>query len=247
VVSTLTQELRNLFVRMGVAPLALGVADPAVLGDDVAQWGSYYDHRPLVLAGRLESALQMLARRKAAHEAGLHDGRRDWSAAQLGEAVAAAGRTLETAGARVLATVLDNGAAFVALDEAAQQRGIVHVPLPQFFSAVQMQHALQAAGVDTLLVSAPLAAAWRGFSWWAMEVADEPLMHARLPAAEVAMPAHTAKISFTSGTTGAPKGVCLNADAMQRVAQGLVEQGAAAGERHLNALPFPCCWKTSPA
>ncbi len=65
VVSTLTQELRNLFVRMGVAPLALGAADPAVLGEQAAQWGTYYDHRPLVLAGRLESALQMLARRKA--------------------------------------------------------------------------------------------------------------------------------------------------------------------------------------
>jgi hypothetical protein len=66
VVSTLTQELRNLFVRMGVAPLALGVADPAVLGDQAAQWGSYFDHRPLVLAGRLDAALQMLARRSAA-------------------------------------------------------------------------------------------------------------------------------------------------------------------------------------
>ncbi len=66
VVSTLTQELRNLFVRMGVAPLALGVADPAVLGDEAAQWGSYYDHRPLVLAGRLDAALQMLARRSVA-------------------------------------------------------------------------------------------------------------------------------------------------------------------------------------
>jgi hypothetical protein len=66
VVSTLTQELRNLFVRMGVAPLALGVADPAVLGDQAAQWGSYYDHRPLVLAGRLDAAVQMLARRSAA-------------------------------------------------------------------------------------------------------------------------------------------------------------------------------------
>ncbi len=66
VVSTLTQELRNLFVRMGVAPLALGVADPAVLGEQAAQWGSYYDHRPLVLAGRLDAAVQMLARRSAA-------------------------------------------------------------------------------------------------------------------------------------------------------------------------------------
>ncbi|MBE0594536.1 MAG: thermostable hemolysin, partial [Gemmatimonadales bacterium] len=32
VVSTLTEELRQMFVRLGVAPLALGVADPAVLG-----------------------------------------------------------------------------------------------------------------------------------------------------------------------------------------------------------------------
>jgi hypothetical protein len=65
VVSTLTQELRNLFARMGVAPLSLGVADPAVLGEQAAQWGSYYDHCPLVLAGRLDVALQTLARRSA--------------------------------------------------------------------------------------------------------------------------------------------------------------------------------------
>ena len=66
VVSTLTSELRNLFVRMGVAPLALGIADPAVLGAQAAQWGSDYDHRPLVLAGQLDAALQTLARRRAA-------------------------------------------------------------------------------------------------------------------------------------------------------------------------------------
>jgi hypothetical protein len=60
VVSTLTQELRNLFVRMGVAPLALGVADPAVLGEQAAQWGRYYDHRPL------DAALPTLARRSVA-------------------------------------------------------------------------------------------------------------------------------------------------------------------------------------
>jgi hypothetical protein len=62
-VSTLTQELRNLFLRMGVAPLALGAADPAVLGEQAAHWGRYYQHRPLVLAGRLDTALAALARR----------------------------------------------------------------------------------------------------------------------------------------------------------------------------------------
>ena len=63
VVSTLTQELRHLFLRLGIAPLALGVADPALLGEEAAAWGSYYDHAPVVLAGQLDLALQTLARR----------------------------------------------------------------------------------------------------------------------------------------------------------------------------------------
>lgn len=63
VVSTLTQELRHLFVRLGVTPLALGHADPAAVGDDLAAWGSYYEHRPVVLAGRLQAALRLMGRR----------------------------------------------------------------------------------------------------------------------------------------------------------------------------------------
>ena len=64
VVSTLTQELRHLFVRLGVTPLALGRADPAALGDDASQWGRYYEHRPVVLAGQLQQALRLLSRRR---------------------------------------------------------------------------------------------------------------------------------------------------------------------------------------
>jgi len=169
----------------------------------------------------------------------LHDGRRAWSAAQLDTAVAAAASMLAADGVRVLASVLDNTPAFVALDEAALQLGIVHVPLPPFFTAAQVQHALPAAGVDALLVTPPLARIGPDLRWQPCEVAGETLMRARLPACVVSMPAHTAKITFTSGTTGAPKGVCLSAQTLQRVARSLVE--ATAGlqiERHLNALPF---------
>lgn len=66
VVSTLTQELQHLFVRLGITPLALGVADPALLGAAAADWGSYYDHRPVVVAGRIDLALRMLERRRSA-------------------------------------------------------------------------------------------------------------------------------------------------------------------------------------
>lgn len=49
VVSTVTRELRHLFIRMGIAPLALGAASPERLGDEASCWGDYYSHDPVVL------------------------------------------------------------------------------------------------------------------------------------------------------------------------------------------------------
>jgi hypothetical protein len=65
VVGTLTRELRQLFVRIGVTPLELGQADSAALGPEAVHWGSYYEHGPLVLAGHLPDALRRLGRRTA--------------------------------------------------------------------------------------------------------------------------------------------------------------------------------------
>ncbi len=169
----------------------------------------------------------------------LDDGPRPWSAAELAAATADTATWLQGSGSRVLATLLDNGAPFVVLDEAALLAGVVHVPLPLFFTAEQMQHALRAAGVDTLVAAAPLARQWPALPWTPTQVAGAELAVARLPALPVALPPGTAKITFTSGSTGAPKGVCLSAAALQRVAQGLVEAMAPLGiTRHLNALPF---------
>ena len=62
VIGTLTQELRQLFLRLGVVPHSLAEADPALLGAEISRWGSYYDHRPVVLAGRIDVALQAFSR-----------------------------------------------------------------------------------------------------------------------------------------------------------------------------------------
>jgi long-subunit acyl-CoA synthetase (AMP-forming) len=169
----------------------------------------------------------------------LDNGHRTWNPDRLDGAVLAAARALHDAGARVLATVLDNTPAFVVLDEALLLCGCVHVPLPMFFTPAQMKHALHAAGVDTLVTTAPLAARWPGLAWAPLTVAGDALMQARLRTDPVVMPAGTAKITFTSGTTGAPKGVCLSGDAMRRVSRALVDTMAPLGiTRHLNALPF---------
>jgi long-chain acyl-CoA synthetase len=181
----------------------------------------------------------MTAARANEMRAALDDGRRAWSSAELAAAVADAAARLRSGGGRVLATALDNGAPFVVLDEAAAQAGLVHVPLPLFFTPDQMRHALQAAGVDRLVTAPAFAAQWAVLPWTPIEIAGETLMQATLPARPVALPPGTTKITFTSGTTGAPKGVCLSAAALGAVADGLRQALAPLGiERHLNALPF---------
>ncbi|MCU0942008.1 MAG: AMP-binding protein, partial [Hydrogenophaga sp.] len=123
-----------------------------------------------------------------------------WTATDWSEEVRQASLALAEAGSRVVATLLDNGAAFVAIDEAALADGVVHVPLPAFFTAAQVAHAMDAAGVDT---------------------------------------PGTAKVTFTSGTTGQPKGVCLGAAALDAVAQSLVHTLGPLGiECHLSVLPY---------
>lgn len=59
---TATSELIGIFRRLGLPPLALAPADPERLGADAADWGSYYDSRPIVVAGRIALALEMVKR-----------------------------------------------------------------------------------------------------------------------------------------------------------------------------------------
>ncbi|HEY0857197.1 MAG TPA: AMP-binding protein [Albitalea sp.] len=169
----------------------------------------------------------------------LDDGVRQWSRADLQQEAHALCAQLRASGGRVLATLLDNSAAWIVADRAASDAGLVHVPLPLFFSAQQIGHALRSAGVDRLLVPADRAALWPGVPRQDCALAGQHLMLLRLPADAVRLPTGTAKISFTSGTTGAPKGVCLAAGAMQQVADGLVQAMAPLQiRRHLCALPF---------
>jgi acyl-CoA synthetase (AMP-forming)/AMP-acid ligase II/pyrroloquinoline quinone (PQQ) biosynthesis protein C len=135
---------------------------------------------------------------------------------------------------RVLGLLADNGPDWLALDLAAERAGIPLVPLPAFFTLEQMQHAADASGMDMLYTQSPATAAALGFepapvaSWYRRE------------AASVDLPAGTAKISFTSGTTGTPKGVCLGAEQQHALAQSLAAALRPLDlKRHLCLLPLP--------
>jgi hypothetical protein len=58
VVYTATREVRNSFRRLGLKPAELARADPARLADGGADWGSYYERDPRVMAGRIEHGIR---------------------------------------------------------------------------------------------------------------------------------------------------------------------------------------------
>lgn len=63
VVFTGTAMLLNSFQRLALSPVDLGSADPARLGAQQAEWGSYYATRPRVMAGYIPEGLAQLHQR----------------------------------------------------------------------------------------------------------------------------------------------------------------------------------------
>ncbi|AFI84802.1 thermostable hemolysin [Methylophaga nitratireducenticrescens] len=60
VVFTATRQVRHLIARLQLSTIILGDADPQRLIDKTQQWGSYYQHQPMVLAGHLATAIAHL-------------------------------------------------------------------------------------------------------------------------------------------------------------------------------------------
>jgi len=165
-----------------------------------------------------------------------------WSSRELVEAAAAVAREFERHDVRVAALAADNGPEWLSIDIGAQLAGVTLVPLPGFFSAEQIAHALQDSGADALIdaATAPPAGEFPNATSPAAAPFFRGLRLQRLtPVATPALPAGTAKISYTSGTTGRPKGVCLTQNGMDTVAQSLRSVVAELGvTRHLCVLPL---------
>ena len=61
-VFTATEELRSIFVRLGLPLFAIACAAPSRLGDEAWAWGRYYEHHPLVVCASVGDAMRRLSR-----------------------------------------------------------------------------------------------------------------------------------------------------------------------------------------
>lgn len=122
---------------------------------------------------------------------------------------------------RCVALVGDNVLSWVVFDLACLASDVTNVPVPAFFTPAQKQHLISQAGVEAVYDA-------DRESWETVPAHPEP-----------AFPPGTAKITFTSGSTGTPRGVCLSQRNMDATVEGLVAAiEPLAIREHLCVLPL---------
>lgn len=167
-----------------------------------------------------------------------------WSYAELHAAIGQLRDELLARGVRVLGIDLDNGPAWAIADLAALGAGICLVPLPPFFSPTQLRHCLHHAGVQAVISDrAPLLCQLAGLTAPAATgtIQIGRYTHTWLPTdlAPAALPDAVVKLTYTSGTTGDPKGVMLSAQALSAVTQSLAAAVMPqASDRHMTLMPL---------
>lgn len=162
---------------------------------------------------------------------------------------------------RTLALFAGNSADWIIVDLACRLANVVLLPLPRFFSAGQLHHALRSVPADAVLVDRTSELYVPGVSFeceadlsvnldvcrlqhYTAASSRDAGLSATAPTCGIAgsglmLPSLTQKITFTSGSTGEPKGVCLSAEHQEKTAfalsSALVDLSI---KKHLSVLPY---------
>lgn len=146
-------------------------------------------------------------------------------------------------GATRVGLLAANGRSWAVTDLALAAAGLVNVPLPHHFGAAQMTHALQSAGVLAVATDSPGTILDLDIGFRLAGTSPQTGLHwlTRQPGttATAYLPPGTQKVTYTSGSTADPKGVCLSLDSLHAVAQSVADVAGPLGvRRHLALLPL---------
>jgi len=158
----------------------------------------------------------------------------------LAERVLEVASTLLAGRVRRCGMLLDNGIGWVVCDLAARWTRAPLVPIPTYFSPQQIAHVIAAAGIDMLITDRKPTGMEAVSQQNVTTLIGQSAMCLRLsPPRSTTLPGRTSKVTFTSGTTGLAKGVCLSDAATDRVAHSLLDAShGGPGDRHLCLLPL---------
>ncbi len=136
----------------------------------------------------------------------------------------------------------DNSLEWIAIDLATQEIGVTLIPLPSFFTPNQWLHAIKSSGMQAIFCPQEDIVRNLGFIFQNDYVGELKLFESMsVLSSMVDQPnlVEVQKITYTSGTTSEPKGVCLSTDQQWSVAQTIEEALRSLQiKRHLNVLPL---------
>ncbi len=143
---------------------------------------------------------------------------------------------------KVLALHGDNSVNWLLIDLACQRASVCLIPLPTFFSAEQLQYVFRSLSIDAILCEQPdlflLLLNNENITRNSISVENYHLLRIETQCHDTQLPEQTQKITFTSGSTGQPKGVCLSSAQLILQAQGLSKAIQLNNQRHLCLLPL---------
>ena len=141
---------------------------------------------------------------------------------------------------QTIALPVDNGPDWIVADLAAWAADATLIPVPLFFAPQQVAHMLVSSAVDTLLLprgdeegSLPPGFSLQVDNLDGLALYQSPVDTRRMHGA------NCAKITYTSGSTGTPRGVRLSGSTLDGIVQRLVGLFADLGiRRHLCTMPL---------
>ncbi len=155
----------------------------------------------------------------------------------------------EITGMRV-GIMISNRPLWAIYDLALTLKGATVVPIPYFFSEIQVRHITNDAELELIIkeeLSVDESSKASPCDTTCVIKAEISLEKPTCDAAKTSLkeitpkcnPSPIAKITYTSGTTAAPKGVMISQAAVDVVTESLAERtGAIATDRHLSLLPL---------
>jgi long-subunit acyl-CoA synthetase (AMP-forming) len=169
----------------------------------------------------------------------LDDGKRQLDYGQLLAAVLAEAHWLSQLAGDRCGLLADSGCGWVIADLALLSRGVLSVPIPDSFTNAQRDHLLADAHLDTMLTDRPHLFEKRlGFAVLGRSDDSGLWLLRRELAGEAPLLPRASKVTYTSGSTGSPRGVCLEVSHLLVVAQSVVSATRSlAITRHLSLLP----------